>query len=181
MKAKHQSIILGVILVLSAVVMVLLQTRDSTFNRSGPSLLDRGKPAPDFSLYDLEGDEVRLSDYRGKVVLLNIWATWCPSCVEEMPSMEKLHQNLQKEGLVIIAVSIDASGLDAVKPFMKEHKLTFPALVDPDGTTRRLYRLTGVPESFVIDREGIIVDRILGPRDWGSAEVIRYFRKLIAD
>ena len=180
MKPGHQSIILGFILVCSAVVMILLQTREPDVERSGPQQLDRGTPAPDFSLPNLDGDMVRLSDFRGRVIMLNIWATWCPACVEEMPAMEKLHQKLQNEGLEIVAVSIDASGLDAVKPFMETHKLTFSTLMDPDGEIRRLYRITGVPESIIIDQQGVIVERILGPRDWASTEVIRYFRKLIA-
>ena len=179
MKAGHQSIILGVILVFSAVVIVLLQTRESTFNRSGLLQPEQGKPAPDFSLPNLDGDTVRLSDYSGRVIMLNIWATWCPSCVEEMPSMEKLHQELSPEGLEIIAVSIDASGMDVVKPFMEEHKLTFTALMDPDGEIRRLYKITGIPESYIIDKQGVIVAKIIGSRDWGGTEAIRYFRKLI--
>ena len=90
-------------------------------------------PAPDFSLPNLDNQMVSLSDFKGKVVLLNIWATWCPPCVEEMPSMEKLYQTLKGEGLEILAVSIDTDGVESVAPFMEKHQLNFPALTDTQG------------------------------------------------
>ena len=178
-KISLQSIVLIVFLVAGVGILFLLQTKNSTFNLSGTSQLQKGKPAPDFSLPNLDGSMVSLADYKGKVVLLNIWATWCPPCVEEMPSMEKLHQALKEEAFEIVAVSIDASGLKAVRPFMEKYKLSFPALIDPGGTTQSLYRTTGVPESIIIDKNGIVVEKIIGQRDWGSSEVMQYFRDLI--
>ena len=122
---------------------------------------------------------VSLADFKGQVVLLNIWATWCGPCVEEMPSMQKLHQELKDEKFVILAVSIDESGAKVVLPFMEKHKLTFPALVDSAGTLKSLYQTTGVPESFIIDKKGNIVEEVIGPRDWAAAGAIGYFKKLI--
>jgi len=122
---------------------------------------------------------VSLTDYKGNVVLLNIWATWCPPCVEEMPSMEKLHQELKDESFEILAVSIDVSGAEAVIPFMKKHKLGFSALTDTTGAIKNLYQTIGVPESFIIDKDGIIVEKVIGPRDWAASGAIRYFRNLI--
>jgi peroxiredoxin len=123
---------------------------------------------------------VRLSDHKGKVVLLNIWATWCPSCVEEMPSMEKLYKELKGEDFEILAVSTDELGAKAVVPFIQKYKLSFPVLVDPGGKgIRRLYRTTGIPESFIIDKEGTIVEIIIGPADWATLEAIHFFRYLI--
>jgi thiol-disulfide isomerase/thioredoxin len=122
---------------------------------------------------------VNLSDYRGKVVFLNIWATWCPPCREEMPSMEKLYRELRGESFEILAVSIDALGAKAVAPFMKEYRLSFPALLDPQGTVQQLYGTTGIPESFIIDKKGIIAEKIIGARNWATPEVIRFFRNLI--
>ena len=178
-RINFKSILLIVLFAIGAGVIFLLQAEDSKFDLSGSSKYQKGNPAPDFSLPNLEGTMVSLADYKGKVVLLNIWATWCPPCVEEMPSMDKLFRALNKQGLEILAVSIDASGLKAVGPFMKKHKLSFPALIDPNGTTQSLYRTTGIPESIIIDKKGIIVEKIIGPRDWGSSEAIRYFRDLI--
>jgi len=178
-RVNFQSIILIVLAIAGVGIMVLLQTKDSSFNISGKPRLGKGVPAPDFTLPGLDGKMVSLADYRGKVVLLNIWATWCPPCVEEMPSMEKLYQALKGEGFEILAVSVDVSGAKAVLSFMKKHKLNFPALTDTKGSIKSLYQTTGVPESFIIDKDGIIVEKVIGPRDWATTDAIRFFRNLI--
>ena len=122
---------------------------------------------------------VSLSDYKGHVVLVNIWATWCPPCIDEMPSMEALYKIFKGENFEILAISFDAMGTNAVAPFMKKHSLSFPALLDPAGTIKTVYQTTGVPESFIINKQGILVEKIIGPRNWAAPEVVRYFRDLI--
>ncbi len=144
-------------------------------NRPGP----RGVAAQDFELPALRGDYVKLSDYRGKVVFLNIWATWCPPCREEMPSMESLYQRLKGRGFEMLAVSIDREGEKAVSPFAAKYGLTFPVLLDPDGKTYRLYGLTGVPESFIIDKSGVVIYKIIGPQNWMEKEWLDYFDRII--
>ena len=178
-RVNLQSLMLIVLIVVGVGIIVLLQTKDSSFNLSGKPRFEKGVPAPNFTLPDLNGKMVSLTDYKGNVVLLNIWATWCPPCVEEMPSMEKLHQELKDEGFKILAVSIDVSGAEAVIPFMKKHKLGFSALTDTTGAIKNLYQTIGVPESFIIDKDGIIVEKVIGPRDWAASGAIRYFRNLI--
>ena len=160
-------------------IIVLLQTKDSSFNLSGKPRLGKGVPALNFTFPGLDGKKVSLADYKGKVVLLNIWATWCAPCVAEMPSMEKLYQELKGKDFEILAVSIDASGAKDVLPFMKKYKLSFPALTDTRGAIKELYQTTGVPESIIIDKDGIIVEKVIGPRDWATPGAIRYFRNLI--
>jgi peroxiredoxin len=160
-------------------IIVLLQLKDSPFKPSGKPLLGKGVPAPSFSLPGLDGKNVSLADFKGKVVLLNIWATWCAPCIAEMPSMEKLYQELRGEDFELLAVSVDESGAEAVKPFMDKHKLGFPVLLDTIGEIKNLYQATGVPESFIIDKDGIIVEKIIGPRDWAASGAIRYFRNII--
>jgi len=167
------------LIIIGVGIIVLLQTKDASFNLSEKSRLVKGVPAPNFTLPGLDGKTVSLADYRGKVVLLNIWATWCPPCVDEMPSMEKLHQELKGEAFKILAVSIDASGAKAVLPFMKKHKLSFHALTDTKGAIKSLYQATGVPESFIIDKNGVIAEKVIGPMDWATPDVIRYFRDLV--
>jgi cytochrome c biogenesis protein CcmG, thiol:disulfide interchange protein DsbE len=126
-----------------------------------------GKAAPDFSLVDLNDKEVRLSDLRGKVVFLNFWATWCKPCKEEMPSMEILHRNFEKDGLVVLAVSIDrVTTTKDIPPFIKSMNLSFPVLVDSWGKTDMPYKRMGVPETFIIDQQGVIREIVIGPRDW---------------
>jgi len=178
-RVNLQSIMLIFLIIIGIGILVLLQTKDSSFNLSGRPRLGKGESAPNFTLPDLDAKMVSMADYKGKVILLNIWATWCPPCVEEMPSMEKLHQELKDEDFEILAVSIDTSGAKTVLPFMKKHKLSFPALTDTKGAITSLYQTTGVPESFIIDKDGIIVEKVIGPRDWVAPGAIRYFRNLI--
>ena len=126
-----------------------------------------GKVAPDFDLPELEDTYVRLSDFRGKVVFLNFWATWCKPCREEMPSMEVLYRNFKQDGLVVLAVSIDrVTTKQEIPPFVKSLNLTFPVLIDSWGQTDKRYKLMGVPETYIIDQQGILREKVIGPRDW---------------
>jgi len=139
-----------------------------------------GKPAPDFSLADLNEKHYRLSDFRGKVVFLNFWATWCKPCREEMPSMEILNKNFEKDGLVILAVSIDrVTTTKDIPPFVKGMNLTFPVLVDSWGQTDKPYKRMGVPETFIIDQQGIIQEIVIGPRDWTRIDSLQVLTKLL--
>ena len=177
-KTNFRSIILVFMMIVAISILILLQTKDSYLNLSGKPMLGKGAAAPDFTLPDLNGNSVSLSDYRGKAVLLNIWATWCPPCVSEMPSMEKLYQNMKEEDFDILAVSIDESGADDVVSFMKKYKLNFTVLTDPQGSLNDKYQTTGIPESYIIDKNGRIVEKIIGPRDWAAPEIVRIFQEL---
>ncbi len=178
-KGNLQSIILVLLVVVGVGTIVLLQFKDSPFSPSRKPLLGKSVPAPNFTLPGLDGHKVSLADYKGKVVLLNIWATWCAPCVAEMPSMEKLYQELKDEGFELLAVSVDETGTEAVAPFMKKHKLGFPVLLDTVGDIKSLYQVNGIPESFIIDKNGIIIEKVIGPRDWAASGAIRFFRNLI--
>ncbi|MGH7251111.1 MAG: redoxin domain-containing protein [Nitrospiraceae bacterium] len=126
-----------------------------------------GKIAPDFELPDLVEKDVRLSDFRGKVVFLNFWATWCKPCREEMPSMEVLYKNFEQDGLVVLAISIDrVTTKKDIPPFVKSLNLTFPILIDSWGQTDKRYKLMGVPETYIIDQQGVLREKVIGPRDW---------------
>lgn len=139
-----------------------------------------GRPAPDFALSDLNDKPYRLSDFRGKVVFLNFWATWCKPCREEMPSMEILNKNFEKDGLVILAVSIDrVTTTKEIPPFVKGLNLTFPVLIDSWGQTDKPYKRMGVPETFIIDQEGIIREIVIGPRDWTRLDSLQVLTKLL--
>lgn len=143
-------------------------------------LLAVGKQAPDFVLTDLNDKPQRLSDFRGKVVFLNFWATWCKPCREEMPSMEVLHKNFEKDGLVILAVSIDrVTTTKDIPPFIKGMNLTFPVLIDSWGKTDKPYKRMGVPETFIIDRDGVIREIVIGPRDWTRLDSLEILTKLL--
>jgi peroxiredoxin len=138
-----------------------------------------GFPAPDFVLSDLQGRAHRLSEFRGKVVFLNVWATWCPPCRMEMPSMEQLHRRLRGKEFVMLAVSEDEDGSATVQSFINEIGVTFPVLIDPDGVVPSRYGVTGYPETFVIDRDGRVIQHTIGPEDWNSESSYRYFSALL--
>jgi peroxiredoxin len=126
--------------------------------------------APDFTLPDVEGRSMRLRELRGKLVFLNFWATWCPPCRLEMPSMERLYQTFKPTEFAMLAVSIDRQGVEAVKPFMEELKLTFPALLDQTSAVARQYGLRGLPSTYLIDQDGRLIGAAVGGRDWSSTE-----------
>jgi peroxiredoxin len=141
--------------------------------------LTEGSPAPPLRLTAMQGGEVDREDYRGRVVLVNFWATWCPPCVEEMPSLERLHRTLGPEGLVVLGVSIDEDG-GALQDFVKRAGVTFPILRDPGGRkAAAAWRTTGWPETFVVDRSGRIVRKIVGPARWDTAEATAWFRGVL--
>ena len=141
-----------------------------------------GSTAPGFDASDLHsGDEVALADYDGEVVLLNIWATWCAPCVKEMPALQRLHTELADEGLHIVAVSVDDGSLKKVKNFVEEFGLTFTILHDTPRTLERTYQTTGLPESFVIDRHGVIIKKIIGAHDWDSPSNVLLLRRLLSE
>ncbi len=156
------------------IVFLLIFFQRDKFHR-----IKLGSPAPDFKLMALDGREVALSDYRGKVVLLNFWATWCSPCKEEIPSLNALYTMLHKEGLEILAVSEDNRGLDAVKPFVDRYNIIFPVLLDPSRKVGTLYSIGGVPETFLIDRNGIVRYKFVGPKNWTSASIVSFIRNYL--
>ena len=139
-----------------------------------------GEPLADFTFPDMDGRPVQLAALRGKVVFINVWTTWCPPCIEEMPTIQRLHEQLNPKGLVVLAINMDALGRQTVEPFLSKRRLTFPILLDPESQTERLYRTAGIPESFIVDKAGLLVEKIIGPRDWAHPEVIALFERLLA-
>ncbi len=129
-----------------------------------------GARAPDIRVADLaSGDTVAIRDrYKGKVTLLNIWATWCVPCRQEMPAMQRAYARLKDEGFAIAAVSIDEGSPEDVLAFTREFGLTFDILQDRSGRISTLYQTTGVPESFLLDKQGVIIKRVIGAHDWSS-------------
>ena len=138
-----------------------------------------GQPAPDFTLRDLGGKTVSLADFRGKVVIVNFWATWCPPCRAEMPSMEKLYRELAGEGLVMLAVNVEKEGRQTVPRFLSGSPHTFPILVDDSEEVQKRYGVYKFPESFVVRKDGIIDDKVIGAIDWAHPQTVAYFRDLL--
>src|SRR5215813_1736901 len=134
--------------------------------------------APDFLLKDLNGNSVRIRDLRGKVVLLNFWATWCPSCRFEMPSMEALYKEFSGQGLILLAINFRESPQE-IQSFYKEHNLSIRALLDSSAEAFVRYEAWSLPTTFLIDRRGFIVGRVIGYRDWHSDQTKAVFTQLL--
>ncbi len=173
----------GGLLLAGLVVLAAWMSRD----RLRPVVV--GGPAPDFLAYDLRGTPVSLETYRGKVVLLNIWATWCAPCKREMPSLQRLYEQIGEDGFEVLAVSIDrapanqdsANPLDGkLRAFADSLGLTFTLLHDPSGGISTTYRTTGVPESFVLDRQGAIAKKVTGPMEWDAPANADLIRRLLS-
>ncbi|HET8833617.1 MAG TPA: TlpA disulfide reductase family protein [Gemmatimonadales bacterium] len=142
-----------------------------------------GATAPEFRALDLAtGDSVSLHErYKGKVTLVNIWATWCVPCRVEMPAMEHLYTGLAPRGFAVAAVSIDEGSPDDVRSFGRTFNLTFDLLHDRSGRIQQLYQTTGVPESFLLDRNGVIIKRVIGAQDWNSPANRALVERLLAE
>ncbi len=141
---------------------------------------EEGHQAPDFTLKTLDGKTARLSELRGKkVVLINFWATWCPPCRLEMPTMQKIYTEYKDKGFEVLAVNIEPDAKEEISEFMKELRLTFPVLLDPDMKVTRKYRLIGLPVSLLIDRQGIIRSKDIGYHDWTDKESRRQVESLL--
>ncbi|HWP60857.1 MAG TPA: redoxin domain-containing protein [Candidatus Acidoferrales bacterium] len=177
----------AVVVAFLVLTLVHLQKQSNTAgglgHESGTLRIERPEEriaAPDFVLQDPSGKAFRLKDLRGKVVLLNFWATWCPPCVQEMPTMEKLHLDLGEKGLVILAVNYQESP-QQVRQFFAENRLTFTALLDPDGKVFGLYQAWGLPMSAIVNKRGELVGKVMGYRDWHTPEARDFFRALLAE
>ncbi len=166
----------SVILIVSLVLAVLL----SGCKREDVHTADVriGTAAPDFTLRDMNGDPVTLSSLRGKVVLVNFWATWCPPCRAEKPTMERLHHVFEGQDFVILAVNTENDPM-AVREYLGRNPLSFPVLLDNEGRVQNLYGVFRFPESFLIGKDGMILERYIGARDWSSTEFLRYVSSLL--
>ncbi len=137
-----------------------------------------GANAPDFTVQDSD-HKVTLSQFRGQVVVLNFWATWCPPCVEETPSLVQMQSHFKDKGVVVLAVSIDADD-GAYHKFLKDYNVNMVTVRDEAQKAARLYGTSGWPETFIIDRNGTILRKFIGPVDWSSPDITDYLRKLSA-
>lgn len=135
-----------------------------------------GTAAPDFTVQDADR-KVTLSQFRGQVVVLNFWATWCPPCIEETPSLVQMQKRMQSKGVTVLAVSVDVDE-SAYRKFLRDHNVDMLTVRDPDQKSNDLYGTFKFPESYIIDRGGIVRRKFIGPVDWSSPEITDYLSKL---
>jgi peroxiredoxin len=168
--------ILGMVMILVAFGWYFSKRREA-----GEEPVEVGKSAPEFALQSVTGQTVRLSDYRGRFVVLNFWATWCPPCVQEASSLEQFHRRFMTatpQRVSVLTVSVDSDWLP-VRRFSKEHSITFPVLLDAEQDVPHNYGTFKYPETFIIDPSGIVRNKIIGGYNWMSPEVLQYFDSLL--
>jgi peroxiredoxin len=142
----------------------------SCTSREGSGAVEVGKPAPEYRAVSVNGDSVSLASQRGKVVLFNVWATWCHPCRDEIPELLVLYEKYKPRGLELVGVSIDANGSDeAIRSFMKDFRMTYPVWRDPDERVSAEFLVVGVPATFLIDRNGTLRWRKTGPIQPGDS------------
>jgi cytochrome c biogenesis protein CcmG, thiol:disulfide interchange protein DsbE len=135
-----------------------------------------GTAAPEFTVQDADR-KVDLQDFRGKILVLNFWATWCTPCVEEMPSLVQLQKKLGSKGITVVGVSVDVSA-EAYQGFLKDHQIDFLTVRDPAHKSSDLYGTFKFPETYIIDRQGIVRRKFIGAVDWGQPEIVDFLTKL---
>ncbi|MBI5885035.1 MAG: TlpA family protein disulfide reductase [Deltaproteobacteria bacterium] len=155
--------VVGIVAVVVIVVAIIILS-----GRKKYEPVNAGLAPIDFTLPGLDGRQVSLKDFRGKVIFLNFWATTCKPCEEEMPSMQKLYDALKGRPFEIVAVSIDTGDISVVREFAKKYGLTFTILHDRSGAIKEAYKTTGVPETFIIDQNFVIAEKVWGARDWSQ-------------
>jgi cytochrome c biogenesis protein CcmG, thiol:disulfide interchange protein DsbE len=156
------------------VFSALLLTLSACYSGTRPPRI--GSNAPDFTVQDSDRT-VTLSQFRGQIVVLNFWATWCPPCVEEMPSLVEMQRRMKAKGVTVLAVSIDVDE-SAYRQFLKEHGVNLLTVRDPQQKTPALYGTHGWPETFIIDRNGVMRRKFIGPVDWTEPDVTDFLSKL---
>ena len=153
--------------------------KEDLFLKAGIQPIRAGTKAPNFRLEDLGGKKSELKHYKGKVVFLNFWATWCGPCKEEMPSIEELCKQFKDKDFVFLAISVDYAGIKPVKEYIEKNRYTFPVLIDPKGKTLDLFEVRGIPTTFLIDQKGGLIGKAIGPRDWKRSEVVSIINLLL--
>ena len=148
------------------------------FEDMGVDRLPQNTDPVEIRLKDINGNLVSLSDFRGRIVFLNFWTTWCPTCLIEMPSMEKLHQKLKDKEFTMVTVNIQESSAQ-VEKFFKKFKLTFTALLDTTGEVAIGLSIRSIPTTFILDKSGRTIGTIMGPREWDGKKAVALFEHLI--
>lgn len=181
MKNRTQWIVVGAVVAAVAIGLVVA----TRFMGSDLFPVQPGSKAPEFKAAVMAPGQQgtkNISDYRGQVVLLNLWATWCGPCKQEMPGIQALHEQLGPQGLRVVAVAVDDPGFEnAIRAFVSEHKLTFEILHEGSGKIEHDYQTSGIPETFLIGKDGVIRKRVIGAAQWNSDANVALVKGLLAE
>jgi peroxiredoxin len=174
--------LLGLLIIVALTLLILRVQIPSPENpqpKANQFKSQEGYMAPRFSLRNLKGNMEGLDDHLGKVIVVNFWATWCVPCVKEMPSFENLYRRYRSQGLTLLAVSLDKGDSSKVQEFADKHKLSFPILLDTKGVAEKLYPSFSIPFTYVIDKQGRVVARVDGAKNWESSETFEAVEHLL--
>ena len=174
--------LLGLLIIVALTLLILRVQRPSPENpqpKANQFKSQEGYMAPRFSLRNLKGNMEGLDDHLGKVIVVNFWATWCVPCIKEMPSFESLYRRYRSQGLTLLAVSLDKGDSTKVQEFADKHKLSFPILLDTKGVAEKLYPSFSIPFTYVIDKQGRVVARVDGAKNWESSETFEAVEHLL--
>ncbi len=147
----------------------------------GTGFVAVGSKVPDVKVVRADGKYVSLTSFKGKVVLINFWATWCPPCVREMPELNKLYKKFHKRGLEVLPIANPRDSVERVKSFFKYVGIRFPYYVDESFTVTRLFGVRALPTTFIVDRKGVVRQIFIGMRPWMSPQFIDYFKSLLKE
>jgi len=166
-----------VILLVAAILYTVGRKRDKYY------LVTEGVATPQFTLPNLYGETITLTEQRGKVLLINLWATWCPACIEEMPSMERLYQDYKGNGtrFDMLAINIDSTNTVQLKEFARKMNITFPILYDKSQQVPYMFKSIGIPESYIVDKKGMIRKKIIGGYDWDRPDTRQLIEELLKE
>jgi len=176
---NRKAMIFFILLITSFVAILAIQSviRRNGDQESPSTILRVGEAPQELEVTSMGGDTFNLSGLKGKVVLINFWATWCPPCIDEIPSLNQTYLDLNKDGFEILSFSIDANGRKILPDFIRKHEINYPIILDADQRYARHFSVLGVPENIIIAKDGTIAEKRYGSEDWTSPEV----RKMLLD
>jgi thiol-disulfide isomerase/thioredoxin len=173
---KKKGLVLLIIFVAAvAVFFITFKTPQTT----RVTLTEIGSAPPNFELTDINNKSVKISDLKGSVVLVNFWATWCGSCVEEIPSMERMFRLLSGDSRFKVVTILYKDDLQRATGYMLQNGYTFPVFLNPDSSAEKTFSITGIPETFILDKKGILRHKVIGPEEWDTPRVLETLRTLI--
>ncbi len=168
---NYKAIVIVGLVIIAAVALIRLPEE-----KRYDEIASVGSAAPDFELYDADGKLWKLSDQRGKVIFINFWATWCTVCKSELPLKESLYEKMQGKPFQMFGI-LYRDNPRSLKPYFQKYKVSFPTLINNDDAVSRAFGITGVPETFIIDKEGIVREKVVGPGEWDDPEIIAFIEK----
>jgi len=170
---NRKTLILLIVLISGIALVLIMQPSKA------PKVTSKGSTPVDFELMDMNRNTFKLSAMRGSVVFINFWATWCQSCIEEMPSIERMSRLLSNDSKFKMVTILYKDDIVNASNFMRQNSFTFPVYLNPDESAARNFGITGVPETFIIDKKGFLRDKVIGPAEWDSPRIIQTFQNLL--